>query len=248
MKIWIVALAAIVLGAACVPHKDIAYFQEGENPKDSLSSSATLSPIQPSDIISVNVYSLNPEADAQFNTTSGNPDPNYAANTYLVDTEGFIEMPLIGKIQVKGMNTTEAKEAIRIKLDEYLKEPVVNVRFVNFRVTVLGEVSKPGVYSIANERVTIVEALGLAGDLTIYGKRTNVLLIRERDGQKQFFNIDLTSRDLFSSPNYYLQNNDVLYVEPSKGRTSSDDNAYRIIPIVLSSLTFLSVIIGATIQ
>lgn len=231
--------AILLLFSSCVPHKKMAYFQTGDGAEV---VSNSISRIHPNDIISVNVSSMNPEADKQFNMASNNADPNYAPNTYLVDTAGMIEMPLVGMVKVGGLTTQEAKVAVRLKMEDYLKAPTVNVRFVNFRITVLGEVSKPGVYQVPNEKISVIEALGLAGDLTIYGRRDNVLIIRETEGKREFVEVNLQSRDFLASPNYYLLNNDVIYVEPSRGQTSKDDNLYRIIPIILSSLTFISVI------
>jgi polysaccharide export outer membrane protein len=240
-------IAATLLLSSCVPHKRITYFQPGEGNSGTSIVPAAESTIQSNDIIAVNVNSLNAEADKQFNTTSANADANYAPNTYLVGRDGEISIPLVGKIDVQGLTTSAVADAVKARLLPYLKEPSVSVRFVNFRVTVLGEVSKPGVYNVPSERINVLEALGLAGDLTIYGQRNNVTLIRESAGQREFVNIDLTSRDLFASAHYYLKNNDVLYIEPSRGKSSNDDNIYRIVPIILSSLTFLAVMLNAVI-
>jgi polysaccharide export outer membrane protein len=119
----------------------------------------------------------------------------------------------------------------------------VRVIFDNFKITVLGEVQKPGVYSVRNERLTLPEALGLAGDMTIYGNRKNVLLIREENKKRNFIRIDLTNRDFFDSPHYFLNPNDIIYVEPTKGKTAISDNFYRIAPIVISTLTLISLLL-----
>jgi polysaccharide export outer membrane protein len=160
-----------------------------------------------------------------------------------VDANGAIELPLIGSLKVAGLTTMQARDTIKAKLTKYLKEPTVNIRFLNYKISVLGEVQRPSVYVIPNETITLPEALGLAGDMTIYGKRGNVLIIRDNNGKKEFGRVDLNSRDLFSSPYYYLHANDVVYVEPSAGRIAQTDKIYQITPIILSALSFLSIIV-----
>lgn len=217
--------------------KDISYFQD-------ITDAATVQKITQGfearivagDILSIHVSSLSVEASSFFNAVGEETDQQ-VANTYLVDANGIIEMPLIGAITVGGKTGMEAKNAIREKLNKYLTDPTVNVRIRNFKVTVLGEVKMPGVYTIPNEKVTLVEALGLAGDLSIFGKRMDVIVIREEDGERKFAKIDLRSKDLFQSEYYYLHSNDIVYVEPGKGKIASADAWYRIIPIVLSGLS-----------
>ena len=161
---------------------------------------------------------------------------------YLVDVNGFIEMPLIGRIKVAGLTTQIAKDTITHRLDNFLQNPSVRIYFENFRVTILGEVSKPGVYNVTNEKLSIPEAIGLAGDLSIFGNRKNIMLIREINGEKNFISIDITSRDLFNSPYYYLHSNDVIYVEPTSGKVSSSDNFFRIAPFIVSMVTLVAVL------
>ena len=161
---------------------------------------------------------------------------------YLVDATGAIEMPLIGTLKVSGLTTMEAKELIKKKIANYLKEPTVNVRFLNYKISVLGEVVHPSVYVIPNETITLPEALALAGDMTIYGKRENVLVIRDDNGKKIFGRVDLTTRDIYNSPYYYLHENDIVYVEPGKGRIAQTDKVYQLLPVVLSALSLISVI------
>src|SRR5690606_13848156 len=141
--------------------------------------------------------------------------------TYLIDYDGNIEFPVLGTIHIAGMTRTEATQMLKEKISEYAKDPIVNIRLVNFTVTILGEVARPGTFTIQDERITLTEALGMANDLTIFGKRDNVLLIREVDGQKKFAKIDLTSVNAVNSPLYYLQQNDVIVVEPNNARIRS---------------------------
>ncbi len=205
--------------------------------------------IQPHDIISIFVNSLSPEASSFFNTMSITERPQSGDNFttrpnvgYLVDAYGDIEMPLVGKMHIGGYTTQVARDTIASRLDKFLQYPTVRLYIENFRVTILGEVYRPGVYSVTNEKITIPEALGQAGDMTIYGNRKKVLLIREENGIKSYINVDITRRDLFSSPYYYLHSGDILYVTPVRDRVASADNFYRITPIIIAALTLLGVI------
>jgi len=140
---------------------------------------------------------------------------------YLVDADGNINFPVLGKLKVAGVTTQQLGDQITQQLTTYLVEPIVNVRLTNFKITVMGEVKLPGTYTVPNERITLIEALGLAGDLTIQAKRSPILLIREKNGKREFITVDLTNKALFNSPYYYLAQNDVLYVEPNKAKVNS---------------------------
>ncbi|MDB4655347.1 polysaccharide export protein [Flavobacteriales bacterium] len=227
----------LMLSQSCMTRKDISYFQDVT---DSLSIQKITRDfeaiIQPGDILSIHVTSLSQEASSFFNIVGENGDQQ-VANTYLVDPSGNIEIPLIGTVKVAGISSQVAKFLIKQKLEKYLTNPTVNLRIRNFKVTVLGEVKAPGVYTIPNEKITLIEAIGLAGDLTIFGKRVDVLVIREEDGERKFFKIDLRSKSFFESDFYYLHSNDIVYVEPGKGKIASADAWYRILPIVFSGLT-----------
>ncbi|GAB2527077.1 hypothetical protein GCM10027085_16620 [Spirosoma aerophilum] len=161
---------------------------------------------------------------------------------YLINPDGTIELPLIGRMKVGGLNTVQIADLIRGQLRDYLKEPTVTIRNQNFRISVMGEVARPSLFTIPNEKINMLEALSLAGDITIYGRRDNVLLIREENGLRTFTRIDLTSRDLFRSPYFYLRPSDVVYVEPGRARQASADRTYQLLPIALSALSFLAII------
>ena len=176
--------------------------------------------------------------------TDGSPDLTFISNmgsgfNNNVDT---IAIQTDGKIIVGGLSTKDASDLITKNLNKYLEEPTVSVRLMNFKISVLGEVTRPSLYNITNERVTLPEAISLAGDLTIYGKRQNVLIVREVDGKREFARIDLTKRDLFNSPYYYLLPNDIVYIEPLKGKLTSTSRAVQLAPIAISILTFLTII------
>lgn len=232
----------------------IAYMQ---NISDTAVYSAVqnLEPVlQKNDLISISVSSVNPEATQIFNVTNNNMiaganssiSSNGYANQalgYLVNQEGFIEFPILGSFRAAGLTKKALAENIRRALvnERLLKDPIVNIRYLNYKVTVLGEVGKPMVINVPNEKITILEALGLAGDATIYGKRNNVLLIREAGDQKMVRRINLNAPDLLSSPYYYLQSNDVLYIEPNKAKVSSSGTARQWLPVVISGLTLMVV-------
>lgn len=241
----------VLLLSSCVTHDELLNFTEGPEfptaPVD-IQNLPQLE-IQPDDLLSIRVRALDPIAAEPFNVDpmGGNMNMNMMAGGgmrpligYLVSREGTIDFPMLGTIKVIGMTTDELKELLLNELDPFLKDPVVLVRFLNFRITVLGEVSGPGTYFVGQERVTLLDMLGQAGDITPYGNRTNVLVIREQNGQRVTERMNLHNRDIFESPFFYLQQNDVIYVEPLPTRTASiRDQSQRILPW-LSAITALT--------
>ena len=211
--------------------------------------------IRPGDVLSIQVSSLNPEATTFFNPytpmTPANGRSQQTTNTsglpemagYLVGSAGEIELPLVGPIKVGDLTVTESSALIKQKLKPFLKEPTVSVRNQNFRISVLGEVARPALFTVPNDQITLIEALSLAGDATIYGRRDNVLIVREEEGRKNFARVDLTQRDLFRSPYYYLHPNDVVYVEPNKAKVANADRFYLIAPTILSTLSFIAILL-----
>lgn len=208
---------------SCNPTRNLVYFsdlKENSVYKTTASNDPRIR-IQPNDILSVSVSSLNSESNTLFNrgvvqapnaASSGNDAPDM----YLVSDNGTINFPVVGKLTVKNLTQEEIIETLSEKLREYVKDPIVKIRLVNFKVTVIGEVNKPSTFSVPTERINVLEALGLAGDMTAYGKRENVLLIRERDGVRSTTRLNLNDKSLLSSPYFYLQQNDVLYIEPDR--------------------------------
>jgi len=222
--------------SSCNSYKKIPYFQNVNRSSTVSEKIDNYSPltIQKQDILGITVTSLNPDAWK---------DDSVKPSGYLVDMNGNIQLPLVGSMKAEGFTTNDLQQQIALKLTTYLKEPSVNVRIMNFKISVIGDVAHPNVYQIQNERVTIPEALGLAGDLNITGIRNNVLLVREINGNRQYINIDLTSADLFKSPYYYLKNNDVIYVQPDKTKTNSGDRNYRTASLVLAVLSVVTTVI-----
>jgi polysaccharide export outer membrane protein len=258
-------LTIIFCLSSCVNQKQIAYFQKGFNQPDTIQVANVYIPkIQTGDILSINIGSLNPAASSFFNpystapiNTDANDETSLANGTspaptlaqsaapgYLVDPDGSIELPLLGNIKVAGLTTSAARDTLKNRLRHFLKEPTVTVRVMNYKISVMGEVMKPSVYIIPNEKITLPEALSMAGDLTIYGKRDNVLIIRDLDGKKEFGRVNLNSREIYNSPYYYLHDNDVIYVEPGKGKSAQSDRVYQILPVLLSALSLITIIIS----
>ena len=248
-------LTIIVLSSCGVKYKSVPYFTD--LPPDSTIrqqiNNQTVLKIQNGDILALTVSSLNIEASALFNlgntssvqgATTPNGNPSLTSNGFLVDQKGDIQLPMIGSLKIEGLSVEDARALIESKLMPFLKEPVVSLRLVNFRVSVLGDVAKPGVYQSNNEKLTVSEVLSLAGDLTITAVRQNILLVREENGQRQFIRLNLQTKDLFNSPYYYLRNNDVIYVQPGNAKYASVDSSYRNVSIVLSALSVIALIIS----
>lgn len=241
---------------SCVSHQELVNFNEGAafpvTPEDIVGIPEIR--IQPDDILSINVhlqFELSPEDKTPFAGQTGSSaaggGSSTADNGYLVDKTGYIDFPIIGRVKLGGLTTAEAKTAIAQGLLQYYKDPIVNVRFLNFKFTVFGEVMAPGTYSFPEEKITILEAIGTARDLTTYANRTNLLIIREVDGKREYGRIDLHSRQLFLSPYFYLRPNDIIYVEPLKEKVSTvSDRFNRVLPWVGIGTTLLNLLIIIT--
>lgn len=256
----IVLLLIIIVGiSSCVPRKEMQYYRGVENVAEQ--NVVNYNPIlKQDDLLLIMVLAPKPELAADFNLAPfnivgdnlsfGRPDlanVQQRYQTYLIDNEGFIEFPVLGRIQLGGMTRTEALTALKAKLKDYINDPIVNLRILNYKVTVQGEVVRPGVFTTTTERITLPEALAMAGDLTVYGKRENILIIREIDGKKESHFVDMTKSDFINSPYYYLSQNDVVYVEPNKTKM----NAAAVGPnisIILSSASLLITIIALLIR
>ena len=226
---FIVSFSLFLLNA-CTSRKEIVYFQDLEAGKEVATTQQYQTTLQADDLLIITVSAVDMEAVRPFNLITAGYSPNNNTvvgnpknQTYLIANDGTINFPVIGSLKLGGLTKTGAIQVLKEKLNDYVKDPIINIEMVNFKISVLGEVKSPGTYTIPNERITVVEALGLAGDLNIAGKRTNVLVIRDINGAKSYTRIDLTKKELFSSPVYYLQQNDVVYIEPNKARIQSAD-------------------------
>jgi polysaccharide export outer membrane protein len=247
------------LFTSCVNSKKVLYFN---NIQDTTFNNtlATVEPaIQVNDLLNISVTSLNPEATMVFNSpnvtmpvtassTGTTPTGGYGTPQlmgYLVNSDGTIKFPVLGTVKAAGLTKRQLEGVLTDSLvnRKLLVEPIVTARFLNFRVTVLGEVARPTTLNVANERISILEAVGLAGDLTIYAKRDNVLLIREIGDKKIVKRLDLSSNEILSSPYYYLKTNDVVYVEPRKEKIASTSRTQQLLPIILSAASLIAVVV-----
>jgi polysaccharide export outer membrane protein len=206
--------------------------------------------IQKNDILQITVSSMNVEDAVIYNTPSmatvgGAASSGPQATGFLVDDSGYIQYPVLGQVKVDGLSKAELTKYLREQLTErkLLVDPVVSVRFLNYRITVIGEVARPQVVNVSNEKITVLEALGLAGDITAFGKKENVMLIREADGVRTVKRLNLNDRSLLASPYYYLRSNDIVYVEPTKAKVASSNTMKQTLPIILSSISLLVIIL-----
>jgi len=203
--------------------------------------------IQENDLLSIYVTSLNSDATAIFNSQnpfSGNSASGQNGSGYLVNQDGNIQYPLLGLIAAGGLTKKQLGDKLVMELTnkKLLIDPIITVRFLNFKVTVLGEVAHPTVVPVPNEKITILEALGFAGDLTIYANRENVLLMRDENGIRTIKRINLNSSTILKSPYFYLKSNDVVYVEPNRAKVTSSSTSTLLLPVILSGLSFLAII------
>ncbi|MDY3069747.1 MAG: polysaccharide biosynthesis/export family protein [Parabacteroides sp.] len=252
-----------VLLTACAPSKDVIYFQgvDSLTPEQLEAMSQTYSTkLTYDDLLSITVSNWDPASVAPFNP----PVYSYSAAegeqaivasqsmyTYLVDKNGDIEFPVLGKIHVAGLTRQELAADLQNKISKYVKDkPLVKVELLNFKVTMMGEFNKPGSYSIKNDRVTILDVIGMAGDLPLTANRKNILVIRENEGKKDIYRLDITDPNIFSSPCFYLKQNDVVYAEPIKtklrSRTSSDRQFTM--SLITSLISSVSVIVAMVIS
>ena len=227
---YLISLTLVsLLLSSCGSVKNIAYLQNSEEIDFTRSEYLYDARIMPKDILTITVSTVNPEAAEPFNlivrpkltsTTSTLGTSGGSLQTYLVDNKGFIDFPVVGAIEVGGLTKSMCEQLIHDKIKPYLnaaENPVVTVRMSNYKISVLGEVNRPGMFTVGNEKINILEALAQAGDLTIYGVRDKVKLIREdAKGRKEIHTINLNDANIISSPYYYLQQNDIVYVEPNK--------------------------------
>ncbi len=243
---------------SCTNSRQIAYFYNVLDTTFYSGSNDVQTPIRPNDILSISISSLNPEASAIFNPVINNnvnrsttvTGTSTEAGGYLVNTDGTIRLPILGSMTAEGLTKKQLKDNITnaILAKKLLVDPIVEIRFLNFEVTVIGEVAHPTVITVPSEKISLLKAIGLAGDLTIYGKRDNVLLIREENGKKKTRHIDLNSSDFFNSPYYYLQPNDVVYVEPNKAKIASASRSAQYLPIILSGMSVVVIIVDRLLR
>jgi polysaccharide export outer membrane protein len=223
----IAPLLFVILLFSCASRKDILYYQNIDSMAQAKLNSYEIK-IQPDDLLTINISAEDPTTTAPFNlnprnvgsgggqVTAGKSD----VNNYLVDAEGYIDFPELGKLKLSGLTRSEVLALFKKEISVYIKNPIITIRLENFKVVVHGEVASPGVYQVSSDRFTLIEVLTMAGDLTVSSRRDNILVIRDIDGVKSYHRVDVTKADFINSPYYYMAQNDVVYVEP-KYRTIS---------------------------
>ena len=242
-------LAVLLLLGACRSSRNLVYFSDLKSEVTALEpADYTNEPrIQPNDLLNISLSSLSPESNVLFNSGVLLPAGGVAGNTasllkinegYSVDRNGEINFPVMGKVRLGGLTKKEATEKMTREFTRYVKNPIVNILFLNFKVTVIGEVNHPASFTVPSERINILEALGLAGDMTTFGRRENVLLLRDKNGVRSAIRLNLNDKAVLNSPYFYLQQNDIVYVEPDNHTKVAQTAAFnRYIPIVVATIT-----------
>lgn len=251
----IISFLSLFLANGCVSHNQLVNYQgDIPNPQNIKIENPPGIRIQPNDVLSIKVHSTDLETAAPFNLTPLELGDNVSVETmqlngYLVDGYGTVDFPVLGNIEIQNLTISEAKEKIKERLKEHLKDPVVNIRILNFTVTVTGEVNSPGSFTVINERISLLDALALAGDLTGHASRSNVLLVRENNGARSLNRIDLLSAAFFNSEFYYLKQNDLIYVEPIRAKTGDvQDQTSKTVPVIGVAATLLAIIVSLVIK
>ncbi|HTE28582.1 polysaccharide biosynthesis/export family protein [Flavitalea sp.] len=251
--LYLLIISSVVL-PSCFNTKDVTSFNSIKDTTIQYSIESLEPVIQKNDILSISVSSLNTDATQPFNlytisSSQGavNSGTVSQASGFLVNQEGYIQFPMLGSIKVAGMTKKTLTDTITAGLikKNLLYEPIVNIRYLNYKITVLGEVARPAVINVPGEKITLLEALGVAGDLTSYANRTNILVIRDSEsGTRTTKRLDLTDDDLFTSPYYFLKSNDIIYVAPNKAKAAGTSTSRQWWPVVLSAMSFVAIVIG----
>lgn len=245
---------------SCRSYKNIPYFTDFPDTayRTSVATPTFKNPvIKPDDLLNINIQTVDPEITALLNSANSMTQSvnlslssqTQVASGYLVDKNGEVELPFAGKIKLAGSTTLEAREVVRSAMQKFIKDPIVNIKFSNFKITVIGEVARPATYIMPTEKVTLFDALSQAGDLTIYGRRENVLVIRDTTGNKKnMIHLNLNSKEIMNSPYFYLEPNDVVYVEPNDARARSTDAVRNRNITIIASVLSLLVVIAARLR
>lgn len=233
-----ILISCLFLFASCEPRRNLVYFSEGNpNSRGASNALATMEvKIQPDDILRISVNTLSLESNALFN-------PTVNETGYKVDKSGNVSFPVLGVIKVDGLTLEQAQTKISKEVEKYAKNPNVIVQFLNFKITVIGEVTRPNSFTITNDKVNLLEALGLAGDMTVFGKRQNVLIIRQNGNERVMARLNMNNRDVINSPFFNLKQNDIIYVEPDRAKAASLSTSNRYIPIAISAAISIAVVL-----
>jgi polysaccharide export outer membrane protein len=243
-------VSLLLFFSSCVTHKAVPYFADFSDTAKPYATRTVVykSPIiQPDDILLITIATLDNSLVSAVNTTNAINAGAQPASGYIVNSHGIVELPFVGDIQLSGLTTTEAQDTIKKAADKLFNDPIVSVRYANFKITVLGEVNHPGSFVMPNEKVTLFDALGTAGDLTDNAKSNSILLVRDSTGEnKQMVRLDINSKNIINSPYYFLRPNDMLYVEPTADKllnTTSANIARQRISLITSAIAVVSTIL-----
>ncbi|WP_114937323.1 polysaccharide biosynthesis/export family protein [Mucilaginibacter endophyticus] len=242
-------LAALLLMTGCAAKRDLVYFSNMANTGAVNNNMGGAVVIHQKDILSVTVNSLNPESNLLFNGNKNATTGNASARSgYKVNENGIVNLPLIGDYKIEGQTIEEAQAEVAKRLSAFVKSPVVDIQLLNFKISVIGEVNKPSTFVITDENVNLLEALGMAGDMTVYGKRDNVLVIRTENGHKTMNRLNLNRVESMDSPYFNLKQNDIVYVEPDKSKAVEYSQNTRLAPIVVASISALAVLAAVLLR
>lgn len=250
-KLLKLALLVLLLNS-CASRDKIVYMNNVENSQQEISNFYEPT-IQPDDILSIIISSSNPELVKMFNVgfIVSQPQVEQSAGqqrlqSYMVDKDGYIDFPTLGRIKISDYTTNQAADLLKEKLKSQVIDITVNVRILNFKISVQGEVNRPGTHNVESQRITLLQALSMAGDLTIYGKRKNILIIREQNGKRTFNRVDITKSDFIDSDFYYLKQNDLVYVEPNNTKVNSSVVGPNVTLALSAASLLLSIIVVLT--
>ncbi|WP_343673093.1 polysaccharide biosynthesis/export family protein [Chitinophaga sp.] len=251
-RIHLLLISSLFLLASCIETKKITYLNDIQQ-QTGEETGHPLQPlkVQPGDVLQITVTTidkdisqiLNPAAVSSVSTTANGIDPGY-----IVDSEGYINLPMAGRIYVKDKTTSEINTVITTELDKSIRNAFVSTRITNFKISVLGDVARPGSFKIGAERVSILDALSMAGDMNVTALHDNVTVIREVDGVKKYVALNLNDSKILSSPYYYLNNNDVVYVRPGKNKVFNSSKFVTLIPTMISALSLITTLIIVTVK
>jgi polysaccharide export outer membrane protein len=235
--------------SGCAARRDLVYFSNMAETATVNKSQDQQVLIKRGDVVNITLNSLSPESNNLFygNKNMGtNPRPG--SEGYKVDKNGNIQLPLIGEIKIGGLSVEDAQTAIATQLMQHVKSPVVDLRLSNFKITVIGEVNKPATFIINDEQVNVLEALGLAGDMTVYGRRENVLIIRNEDGNKTMTRLNLNKLESMKSPYFNLKQNDIVYIEPDRSKAVEYSQNTRLMPLIIASISAVAVLAAVLLK
>lgn len=251
-KLYILSLSLLLSVSSCSSRRNLVYFNDlsGQSEFREKIVNQTEPKIQAADVLDIAVNTLSAESNILF---TANPTRQSSVNSlqdkdgYRVDNLGYVNFPVTGSVKLAGLTIEEAQLAMTKEINKYVKDPIVNIKYLNFKITVIGEVNRPETFTITNERINILEALGRAGDMTPYGKRENVLVIRENGSERIMVRLNMNSKDILKSPYFYLKQNDVVYVEADKTKEKMYSEGNRLMPVWLTVFSSVAVVVTAII-